>query len=121
MLHRLRLALMIEVRLDAADGQLVLLGQELLDAFDVDGRLAVVAGQVQLDAVAGAENHGLAGVAAVQFLQGGRQHRAGETKPFADFDGCGLEAGPRHQQIHGWSPSLGMKECSGERPGPGPR
>ena len=97
------------MRLDLADRQTVEVGEEGGDGVAVErrghaGGLVEDAGQVQLDAVAGAEDDGLAVEAAGERVEGGGQLVVAERQPFADGDGRGAVAAADGEEDHDGPP-----------------
>ena len=112
MAHGVGLPTDVEMGPDFFDGNAVELGQEGHDRFAVErrrrpGRVVEDAADVEFDAVAGAEDDGLAVEARGEDFEGAGQLFVAEGEAFADGDGRGAVAAPDGEEVHCDPPTSG--------------
>ena len=83
---------LVEEKGALGDGQAVELAQKLGDQLDIGHHGDIDAGQVQLDAVAGADDRRLDAIAGAELVEGARQVGAVERQLLAHADRGGAEA-----------------------------
>ena len=103
--HGLSIRVFVQVRLNQLGADAVSLGKELRDERSMHRRTGLGPRQVQLDAIAGAEDRGFDAVTSREFGECGTQFRLVEGELLAEFDRCRADVAADGAEVHRPSPA----------------